>query len=167
MTAATRLTFLTAATLMVAVPSGVAAAEPITAREAASLAQQGEILLLDVRTPQEWQETGVPAPAVLLNMHDADFLAQFDELVTQAAGRPVALICDAGERTGWLTGALEARGYRNLMDVVEGMGGSRHGPGWLERGLPLRSYTPVQPLPPLSWWQRWRLGRTPDWQNDR
>jgi len=143
------------------------AAERISVREAARRAQAGELVLVDVRTPREWQETGVPAPAHLLDMLDPQFPDAFAALYDAAAGRPVALICDAGVRTGWLTDALEARGYQGLADVSAGMSGSRYGPGWLELDLPLRDYRPETRLAPLTWWQRWRLGREPDWHDPR
>ena len=48
-----------------------AVAEPLLLRadKAFKLAKSGEILLLDIRSPQEWQQTGVPRGAVALTMH--------------------------------------------------------------------------------------------------
>jgi hypothetical protein len=36
---------------------------------------------------------------------------------------------------------LEAAGFDNILDVPEGMLGSGAGPGYIERGLPLRQAT--------------------------
>jgi hypothetical protein len=36
-----------------------------------------------------------------------------------------------------MSNLLENAGFTNIIDVPEGMMGSRAGPGWLKRGLPV------------------------------
>ncbi|MEM8582520.1 MAG: rhodanese-like domain-containing protein, partial [Pseudomonadota bacterium] len=51
--------------------------------------------------------------------------------------QPVAVICARGIRSARLTRRLEAAGIGPIVDIPEGMLGSRSGPGWLSRELPV------------------------------
>lgn len=116
----------------------------LSVQEAMRAASAGDVLLIDVRRPEEWAQTGVPAVAIAITMHqDADDF--FSQLAAATAGdpaRPVALICAGGVRSAQLKSILERSGYGAVYDVGEGMGGSWRGPGWLAAGLPVRSWTP-------------------------
>ncbi len=100
-------------------------------------AKNGEIILLDIRSPQEWKETGTGSGAKRVSMHQPGFLQKLDALTGNDKSKPVALICATGGRSNWLQGELVKRGYTNIIDVSEGMLGSSTGPGWLKRGLPV------------------------------
>ncbi|MFQ6551795.1 rhodanese-like domain-containing protein [Aestuariibius insulae] len=104
---------------------------PPQAREAALA---GEIVLVDIRRPDEWSATGVAEGAVPLDMRQDDFV---ERLRAAASGRPVAVICAGGVRSRRVTERLSEAGVQNVIDVPEGMLGSRAGPGWIERGLPV------------------------------
>ncbi len=109
----------------------------IDATMAMKKAERGAILLLDIRSPQEWKETGVGSAAKRISMHQRGFLKKLHALMGDDKTKPVALICAVGGRSHWLQGELKKRGYTNVLDVSEGMLGSRTGPGWLKRGLPM------------------------------
>lgn len=109
----------------------------LSASEAHSQAQAGKILLVDIRTPEEWAKTGSGAGAKRLDMRRDDFVAALDKLLGGDRSKPVALICAKGVRSSRLSRALRAGGYSNIIDVPEGMMGSYAGPGWLERDLPV------------------------------
>ncbi|SHE66004.1 Rhodanese-related sulfurtransferase [Litoreibacter ascidiaceicola] len=97
----------------------------------------GDILLVDIRRPDEWTRTGSGEGATRLDMRREDFV---DALLTLTGGEtalPVALICARGVRSARLSNQLAAAGFSNIIDVPEGMQGSRAGPGWLKRGLPV------------------------------
>lgn len=116
----------------------------IAVEEAHRRAQSREIVLVDVRRPDEWAATGVGAPAQTVTMHqDAQaFLAEFAG-VAGAPGespRPIALICATGRRTLQLKPFLEQAGYRDVLNVVGGMKGTEEARGWLECGLPVRPW---------------------------
>lgn len=114
-------------------------AEPsiLTAPEAFAAAQAGELILVDVRRPEEWQMTGIPDGAVPLDMRRRDFLIELDRLSGPDRSVPVAIICRTGNRTGYLMSELVPRGFTNVKDVSEGMMGSQVGKGWLAHGLPV------------------------------
>jgi rhodanese-related sulfurtransferase len=131
-------------------PAPVAAGEVMSPQEAHEKAMKGEIVLIDVRTPQEWQQTGLPASAHAITMHQQgpEFLRQLDAALGGDRSKPLAVICRTGNRTGSLVKPLEQVGYTRVINVAEGMAGGRYGPGWVKAGLPLRKYNPSQTAPP-------------------
>lgn len=96
-----------------------------------------DLLLLDIRTPGEWAQTGLPEGGQPLDMQRPDFLQALDQLTDGDTSAPIALICATGGRSGWLSRQLKARGYSRIIDVPEGMFGSSAGPGWIRTGLPV------------------------------
>jgi rhodanese-related sulfurtransferase len=122
--------------------AGLAAAGPIlTPPQAHDQAKAGTITLIDVRTPAEWRETGVPEGAATINLQDPKGPDGFaDAVLAQVKGdhaAPIALICHSGNRSTKGQEALEARGFTNVSNVKEGMSGNATGPGWLKRELPV------------------------------
>ncbi len=109
----------------------------LTPPQAAELAQSGEITLIDIRRPDEWDKTGVPAGGHPIDMRRDDFVAALDALVDADKDSPIALICARGVRSDRLSARLTEAGFTNIIDIPEGMLGSSAGPGWLERGLPV------------------------------
>lgn len=129
----------------------VAAAKMLSVADAHQKAQAGEVVLVDIRTPDEWRETGVPATAHAITMHQDP--RTFVKVLTEAMGgdrtRPVALICRTGNRSSNLQAELRSIGFTNVIDVAEGLAGSRHGKGWLKAGLPTRTGAAVAAVPRL------------------
>ena len=118
-----------------------AAGSKLSTSAAHKAAVAGDILLIDIRRPDEWQHTGVGQGALPLDMRRRDFT---DVLLQRTGGRtdtPVALICARGVRSRAMTARLQRAGFTNIIDVPEGMLGSGAGPGWLKRKLPLVKYT--------------------------
>ena len=111
------------------------------ADEAWHMAEAGDLLLVDVRSPQEWRQTGVPAGARPVTIHTADGLVGFlDSIRKELNGdfdRPIAVICARGNRSSLAQSALNEAGYSQVLNIREGMLGSADGPGWLSRGLPI------------------------------
>lgn len=106
-------------------------------------ALSGEILLIDIRRPDEWQRTGVGEGAIPLDMRRGDFT---DALLARTQGktdRPVALICARGVRSRGLGARLTKAGFTNIIDVPEGMLGSGAGPGWVKSALPVVAWSPI------------------------
>jgi rhodanese-related sulfurtransferase len=129
--------FIAAAFVLAASPLPSHAATVLTAPQAFSQAASGKIILIDIRTPKEWAETGSGTGAKRLDMRRPDFVSELDKILGGDKSKPVALICARGVRSSRLSRALREGGYTNIIDVPEGMLGSYAGPGWLERGLPI------------------------------
>ncbi len=103
----------------------------------------GALVLLDIRSPDEWRETGVPASGHAITMHQpqARFLAELAAATGNSKTTPIALICAVGGRSATLQRWLTQAGYTAVSDVSEGMIGSTKGPGWIKSGLPTRTWT--------------------------
>lgn len=132
-------------------PGGAVAGEVMSAADAHAKASKGDITLVDVRTPDEWKQTGVPASAYTITMHQPgpQLLKQLDEVLGGDRSKPLAIICRTGNRTGSLAGPLEQAGYKNVINVSEGMAGGRNGAGWVKSGLPVRKWAPGQEKPAM------------------
>jgi rhodanese-related sulfurtransferase len=115
----------------------VAAGPGLDAPTALQRATAGEITLVDIRRPDEWQATGSAVAAHRLDMRRPDFIAALDALLGGDRSRPVALICAGGVRSARLARLLTDQGFTQVIDVPEGMLGSSAGPGWIARGLPV------------------------------
>ena len=102
----------------------------------------GKLILVDVRTPGEWKQTGVAQGAVMLDMqHPKGATGFMDDLLKLTKGdrnAPVALICRTGNRSAQVQRFLESQGFTRVYNIPEGMAGRAAGPGWLRRGLPLQ-----------------------------
>ncbi len=113
----------------------------IDAVEAAGRVQAGKLVLVDIRTPQEWRATGIPAGARRSDWWQdggrRQFLADITAFTAGDRARPVALICARGGRSSQALRFLRAQGFTAVYDVGEGMLGSRAGVGWLARKLPM------------------------------
>lgn len=110
----------------------VAADAPkILPKEAAKLVADGKAVLVDIREPGEWAESGVAAPAVLLPKSDFDGdQKQWKEFLANNEGKQVIVYCRSGTRCQIVGDALAAKGVK-----VANAGGFK---GWVEAGLPTR-----------------------------
>lgn len=115
----------------------------LSVTDAQVLAEAGEIYLIDIRRPDEWNNTGVAASAIPLDMRRDDFEDVLQGLFDASGARPVALICARGVRSDRMNRRLKNAGFGDILDVPEGMLGSGAGPGYIATGLPMRA--PTQP----------------------
>lgn len=107
------------------------------------------IRLIDVRSREEWVETAVAQGAWPISLHEERFAERLSKSKAVADGRPVAVICATGGRSGYVLRSLQQRGYDGFIDVSEGMLGSSKGPGWIASGLPVVSIEDaLEALPP-------------------
>ena len=133
------LAFVVAAVTM----AGAAEAEQATSLSAArahELARAGEVLLIDIRRPEEWRDTGIAESAKPVSMHEKGFVEKLLALTGGDRSKPLALICAAGVRSSFLQSQLSRLGFTSVIDVSEGMLGSAAGDGWLKVGLPVKSF---------------------------
>lgn len=108
-----------------------------SAVEIAEALDNDSAVMIDVRSRQEWQDTGIAQGAWPISMHEQGFQDRLFAARTLAQGKPIALICATGGRSGRVFAALKRAGYDGFVDISEGMLGSRSGPGWIKRGLPV------------------------------
>ncbi|NMG45307.1 rhodanese-like domain-containing protein [Aromatoleum toluvorans] len=116
------------------------AAPEIGPTDAQAKARAGQLTLIDVRTPEEWRETGVAPGAGRVNFYHPGGPEGFvKDVLAKVGGKrdtPIALICHSGNRSAQAQRLLAAQGFTNVYSVSEGMSGSSAGPGWIKRGLP-------------------------------
>lgn len=109
----------------------------ITPQDAAKLVAENKAVLVDVREPAEWAETGVASPAVLLPKSDFDGeQKQWKEFLAKNADKKVLLYCRSGGRSGKVAETLAAKGK----DVAN-VGGFKD---WQAAGLPVRKVEPAK-----------------------
>jgi phage shock protein E len=72
--------------------------------------------LLDVRTPDEFKE-GHIAGAVNLNIYDADFSDQLDQL---DKSKPIYVYCKSGGRSTDASDMMSAKGFKAVYNLVGG-----------------------------------------------
>ncbi len=107
--------------------------------EAFEALQADTARMLDIRSRKEWQASGVARGAWPVSMHEPRFATRIFAARDLAEGRPVALICATGGRSGAVMRAILDAGHGGFVDVPEGMMGSQAGPGWIASGLPVLS----------------------------
>jgi rhodanese-related sulfurtransferase len=110
----------------------------VSVREAHERAGKREAVLVDIRTPEEWRDTGVPDGAIRLDMTSPAFEARLAALRAENPGKPIILICRTANRSRRVQEALLARGWRDIIDTRGGLLGDGRNKGWLDEGLPVR-----------------------------
>ncbi len=78
-------------------------------REFAKFLTNGDVQLLDVRTPSEYTE-GHIAGAENIDIYDDSFISQAIESLDKA--KPVAVYCRSGKRSAEAAGRLAEKGYK-------------------------------------------------------
>ena len=127
-----------AAFLVVLLGALSARAEPdLTAPQAFERAKEGHLLIIDIRTPEEWRETGVIPGARRADFYQGPsaLLKSVLDMVDGNRNAPIALVCHSGSRTIQAQKFLQAQGFTQVYNLREGMA------GWLKRPLP------VEPCP--------------------
>jgi rhodanese-related sulfurtransferase len=105
--------------------------------EISALAKDKKIILIDIRRPEEWQETGVAEDAHKIDMTDEMFLSKLSKLTEGSRNKPIALICRTANRTRVVQSALSQMGYSTVINVEGGMEGNESDKGWIKHGLPI------------------------------
>ncbi|PWJ13785.1 rhodanese-like domain-containing protein [Jannaschia seohaensis] len=113
------------------------AGDQIAPPELLEAVRAGDMILIDIRRPDEWAGTGIAEGAHPLDMRRDDFIPALEEITGGARDVPVALICARGVRSNRMSARLAEAGFTRIVDVPEGMLGSAAGPGWLARDLPV------------------------------
>jgi rhodanese-related sulfurtransferase len=114
----------------------------LSAPEAHARAQAGTLTLIDVRHADEWQQTGVAKGALRIDMTNTRGETGFVQQVTAEMhgnkNAPIGLLSLSSNRATNAQQVLLKAGFTQVYVIREGMMGSRAGPGWIARGLPLQ-----------------------------
>ena len=133
-----RRDFLLAFGAALATPSWVLANPgALTASDALAKLNLGSLILIDIRTPEEWHATGVAQGAWPLDMTQRTFGAKLIRAIESNPNHDIAVICRTGRRSAYLVEVLAKNDITGVLDVSEGMAGGRNGTGWIPSGLPI------------------------------
>ena len=97
----------------------------VTSVEAKKLLDKGGVFLLDVRTPQEFQQARLQG-AVLIPVDQVE-----KRLGEIPRNKPVMVYCAVGSRSRPVADFLGQKGFRTLYHMSDGI------VGWYRNGLPL------------------------------
>lgn len=132
------LSALTALWILIA-QAAAAEAPIISALDAEAGIADGTLIVLDIRSPEEWAETGVAEGAWPVSMHVSDFGLRLQQILAKHPPERIALICATGGRSAYIADALAENGITGVIDISEGMMGNPRGPGWIARGMAVQS----------------------------
>ena len=110
----------------------------VSNQELITLQQSQQALLVDIRTPPEWQVTGTIPDSQKLQSFDKE--GRFDEELWLAnlqklkknADQPVILICRTGHRSLKVGEFLVKKGMPNVYHLQNGI------ESWIKSGLPVK-----------------------------
>ncbi len=107
----------------------------LTPADAAKLVADGKAVLIDVREPSEWAETGVAAPALLLpkSEFDAGQVGDWKDFLAKVGDKQIITYCRSGRRSGAVAEALAAKGHK--------VANAGQFEAWKAAGLPTRQPT--------------------------
>ncbi len=118
----------------------------ITIKEAISFYNEKKLAIIDVRTVQEWETTGVIPGSFLVNMHHADFsenpnFVEEVKLTLKKIDRDtkIAFICASGARSEIVATYFKKNNFKNIFHIPEGIVGKSND-GWLHLGFPIQQY---------------------------
>ena len=117
-------------TLLLLIPAFAFAedkAKHVKADEAAKIIAAGDVIIVDVRTPDEFKDGHIKGAKNIDIMSD-DFAAQLAKIDKT---KPVLVHCQAGGRSTRALPTFEKLGFTNLIHLDEGFG------GWEAAGKPV------------------------------
>ncbi|MBD3845659.1 rhodanese-like domain-containing protein [Bosea sp. SSUT16] len=117
--------------------AGSPAPGSITVQEAHGEQSGGRLLLVDIRSPGEWSDTGLPQGAIPLDVDATAFEVRLAGLRLDHPAKRIALIDRTGAQAVATAQKLGGRGWRDLVAVRGGMLGPG---GWLAEKLPVTEY---------------------------
>ncbi|MFI5134410.1 MAG: rhodanese-like domain-containing protein [Chitinophagales bacterium] len=82
----------------------------------ATLMNTPNTVILDVRTPEEYQQGHIPH-ATLINFHDQNFSQRLDSL---DKSKTYLVYCAAGGRSSQASSLLEKKGFKNIYNLEHG-----------------------------------------------
>lgn len=114
-------------------PMPSASWETINEQQAFEYQKSQRALLVDVRTPAEFRETGIPKDAKALPIQDPNFGDKLLSFTKQKTDKPVIFICRSGNRAKSAAQIAGQVGFEKIYVVQGGVPGPH---GWVAKGLP-------------------------------
>ncbi len=108
----------------------------ITDSDAFLRQQAGRMIIIDVRTPDEWRTTGVARDALTIDMQNPDFVNKIVELRRANPDMEIGFMCRTSHRSSQVQKALSQAGFDKVYSIVGGMSGNDQAAGWIADGLP-------------------------------
>lgn len=116
----------------------------ISVKEAYKLASSGDVILIDIRSVEEWEQTGLAVNSHPISMHQKGGMPKLEEdilvLLKGDKSQSIALICAGGLRSARVQNYLKDKGFKSIYNVKEGIVGGWFSQGWIEQGLPTVNY---------------------------
>ncbi|MEM8648948.1 MAG: rhodanese-like domain-containing protein [Pseudomonadota bacterium] len=110
---------------------GSATIPVITVTDALERTKTGDVLLIDVREPDEWRATGSPRGSLRVALQSPDFVNQIRKHSNHRKELPIALCCRSGLRGKKAAELLVQDGFDNVSNVEGGM------MKWVSEDLPV------------------------------
>lgn len=82
------------------------------------LAATDDAVILDVRTPQEWQEGIIPSAQKIDILDTANFMSELDKLDKD---KSYFVYCRSGNRSGQTCQLMEQKGFKAAYNLMGGM----------------------------------------------
>ncbi len=101
----------------------------ITGDELIELRKNPDVQLVDIRTPEEWQQ-GVIEGASKINFYDKEFMPKIEKM---DKAKPIVIYCAAGGRSSNAAKKLVTAGFVEVYDLGIGFR------GWKAEGRPVMS----------------------------
>ena len=109
----------------------LASVKSVTVDDAHRQRMNGDLTIIDVRKPEEWNEAGRPQGSHGVTVQDPEFLAKVEAIVDGDKFAPLALSCRSGARASRAANMLAGAGHQELFNVEGGF------LAWQEAGLPV------------------------------
>lgn len=101
----------------------------VKSKEAAAIVAKGDVVVLDVRTPDEFSEGHIDGAKNIDFLDDAKFKAEAAKL---DKSKTYLVHCQAGGRSSKSLKVLQELGIKNLIHLDDGFG------GWKDADLPVK-----------------------------
>lgn len=91
------------------------------------------VVFIDVRTPAEWSQTGLPARALAISLQDGSMVSKVFDALQEDKSAPVMVICRTGARSAQACKMLAKEGFTQTLNVKGGI------LAWQAANLPTKS----------------------------
>lgn len=109
------------------------AGESILSKEFHQMKKQDKFVVIDLRTPKEWKETGIITGAITKNTYDSDFKEFIKKL---DKSKTYVIYCHSGGRSSKVQNMMDSANLKNI-NIKDGI------TGWKSNNLPTVKYAPA------------------------